>query len=299
MKLSSRESVRGFTLVELLVVIAIIGILIALLLPAVQAAREAARRMQCSNNLKQIVLALHNYHGSHKVFPPGNPFTSGGNVSMGWHRDILPYVEQGGSHERLQDGWVTMLAPTSYVCPSAVNTVDEYDKTSPGTCYIGVTGAGKNANIETLESAHCGNYYTDGILYPGSKIKISDITDGTHSTLLVGERAYMIREWTRGAWWEGNSSKKTKVCVYSSKNVRWPLNSKPQDIGYYLFDPNVPPGAAKTLLFNDIMFGSTHPGGVQFGFADGSVNFLSESIDYALFQDLATINGGEVNRWSQ
>ena len=286
----------AFTLVELLVVITIIGILIALLLPAVQAAREAARRLQCSNNLKQIGLALHNYHTAHKSFPCGAgmaPYSEGmsqGYCSIGWHVDILPYIEQ----QSLYEGGPAVALPV-YVCPSAGEVVADLGDPRPGTSYFGVTGAGKNGRFKDLEDSHCGDYYTDGVFYPLSSTRVADIRDGTSNTLAVGERTYVIRSWKSGTLWETNPD--TKVCVYSAKNVRWPINISLDEVGYYAFDSNAPSGAPKTLLFNDVMYGSRHPGGAQFAFADGSVHFLPETIDLTVYQDLATIDGGEVNRW--
>ncbi len=291
---------RGFTLVELLVVIAIIGILIALLLPAVQAAREAARRLQCANNLKQIGLAAHNYHAAHLMFPPGALMPQIGNrASAGWHVSILPYIEGGSLAHGLKDSLHDVNEPTiaalrdiavaTYLCPSAT-AVQSDAGDGAATHYFGVTGPGRNGHVKNLEMAHCGNMSTDGILYAGSEVRIADVRDGTSNTLFVGERVYLMRPWTHGAWWHG--SPETKFCVYSAKNIRWPLNTSTDDVGCYVFAPS--PGCPGTVVFNDLMFASEHPGGVQFVFADGSVHFLSETIEFSLFGDLATKAGGEV-----
>jgi prepilin-type processing-associated H-X9-DG protein len=167
----------------------------------------------------------------------------------------------------------------------------------PGTSYFGVMGAGRDAKFKDLEDGHCGDYYTDGVFYPTSGTRIADILDGTSNTLAVGERTYQIRNWTSGCWWDTDPD--TKVCVYADKNIRWPINADLDEVGYYPFDAKAPPSAPKTLLFNDLIYGSRHPGGAQFAYADGSVHFLPETIDFTIYQDLATIAGGEVNRWHE
>jgi prepilin-type N-terminal cleavage/methylation domain-containing protein len=200
---------RAFTLIELLVVIAIIAILIALLLPAVQQAREAARRSQCKNNLKQMGLALHNYHDVHLVFPPGNcsPATSlgyGSGTSTGHnlHAGILPYIDQAPLYNRLN--W--SVAPafnqtsvdtvheaavqtiiTAYICPSSqTTTLFSYSSSYP----IYVQGIAQYVGIEGSDQllAPGSTYISNGgTFFRNSKIGIHKITDGTSNTMLVGE----------------------------------------------------------------------------------------------------------------
>jgi prepilin-type N-terminal cleavage/methylation domain-containing protein/prepilin-type processing-associated H-X9-DG protein len=312
----------GFTLVDLLVVIAIIGILIALLLPAVQAAREAARRAECQNKLKQLGLALHNYHDTYKHFPPGaqndvyrepnlnNTYIKGTT----WLVFILPQMEQSALfetydfnqpynvtvNERVGNNEVLALKCPSGGKERSGNSSEAADGLRNHTThYYGVMGPSSRANpspnafggntYNYVVGTPTGNaaYATDGILgqyrdNPGSVttkhfVAIQDILDGTTSTLMVAERSMHIapgkpndyRSWVRGN--NGGSG--------ATKNVTFPINST-----FYNGSNN----------FNDISFGSDHPGGCQFTFGDGSVKFLKETISLNLYKCLASIRHGEV-----
>lgn len=295
---------RGFTLVELLVVIAIIGILIALLLPAVQAAREAARRMHCANNLKQLGLAVLLYSDANNVLPPGA--RSGLNHSGSMHSMFvyaMPFMEEAAAYGQMNLS-LPMTAPANVQVASAVGPalmcpsfsgVKEDSLIINGfvTTYSGIMGSNLQTHGFTRldNDNHCGSYFDDGLFFPGSKIKIRDITDGTSSTLGIGERSYNLRVWTRGAGYFGSVNDPSKICIASVKNVKWPINSDEQEICYS------PCNNGQTCRFNDLFFGSYHPGGAQFTFADGSVHFLEESIDMTIYKALATRNGGETLDW--
>ena len=290
----------GFTLVELLVVIAIIGILIALLLPAVQAAREAARRMQCANNLKQLGLATHIYSDAHNQFPPGA--RSGENYSGTMYSlfvYLLPYMEGNNTLQQFdltqpmtteQNELVATAVGSALVCPSFSGdreTIEDDVAMGLVTTYSGIMGSSKSSHrFLSLESEeNCGSYYDDGLFYPESQVRINDISDGTSSTFAIGERIYGLRIWTRGASYFGSLSNPKKFCVGSAKNVIWPINSDEQ--------------TANAYKFNDLFFGSEHPGGAQFVFADGSTHFINDAIDMTAYRALATRDGGETVNWEE
>ena len=217
---------RGFTLVESLVVIAIIGILVALLLPAVQAAREAARRIQCQNNLKQQGLALHNFHDAHGVFPIGGQAL----LRFTWWYDILPYIEQSAKFDELEDGYdycgtsavaagannarVHNYFPALWYCPSS--PLPKYSYRNPNVragvpTYAGIMGSvwrvsdgGEIPNTEVVGNptpmfGDQGLMTNNGILYGHSDTRIVHITDGTTMTMIVGEQSDWGVDSTTGA----------------------------------------------------------------------------------------------------
>jgi prepilin-type N-terminal cleavage/methylation domain-containing protein len=301
---SSTKSSRGFTLIELLVVISIIAILIALLLPAVQQAREAARRMQCKNNLKQLGLALHNYHDVYTTFPSGwiavDPVTRqhaahDGLNGAGWGTMILPYLDQSplynqfnanfGIHDPVNVPFIDNVLP-AWQCPSDPKP-DKWqieEEGSPGTVlaelptanYIGAFGTEALDGCEnppgTAPVNANGQCRGDGIFYHNSRVRMRDITDGTTNTLMVGER----RTDTVLGWfstWPGMVAEGEEAF----QRVLGSADHVPNDPLGHLDD-----------------FSSMHEGGAQFALGDGSVRFISENIDHGLYQSLATINGGEV-----
>lgn len=302
----------AFTLVELLVVIAIIGVLVAMLLPAVQAAREAARRMQCGNNLKQIGLALQNYHSAMRRLPPASVTDLVVNShrfnQMSWHARILPYLEETATYEMIDfnrlwdsyiDGGANRMARRSriaaFLCPTApqernlsvelANGATELDEWT--THYYGVMGAKGTApsgDPYSIDPWHPGasppmfggGHATNGVLYRNSNIKLSDVTDGTSKTFSVGEKSWIGGYY--GSWLAGISN--GQALSYSAKNVAYPLNSLSIDLTYN--------------EWNDVSFGSDHPAGAHFAFADGSVHFITENIELSLLKAAASRKSGEL-----
>jgi prepilin-type N-terminal cleavage/methylation domain-containing protein len=213
----------GFTLIELLVVIAIIAILIALLVPAVQKVREAAARAQCQNNLKQIGLALHNYHDTNDRFPPGaaadilpwkTPQTAADkDWGSSWMVFVLPFVEQNNLFSKWQfsggSGWqnandnalIRGLVIPNYHCPStSLPEWNPYSTTLPGnggttgimyTCYVAISGSATDAGVKTFGTSL---YSEQGILFAQSKVKMAQILDGTSNTIMVGEQSNHLRD---------------------------------------------------------------------------------------------------------
>lgn len=293
---------HGFTLIELLVVIAIIAILIALLLPAVQQAREAARRTQCKNNMKQLGLALHNYHDVHRAFPPGWIAVDGnvqsahdGLNGAGWGTMILPYMEQTNLYELFDANlpihhldnfeFQTVVLP-AFQCPSdpKVEMWDIEEEGSPGTVlarlptanYIGVFGTEELDGCEnapgTAPVKANGQCEGDGVLYHNSRVRIRDITDGTTNTFIIGER----KTDSQLGWfstWPGMVSEGEEAF----QRILGSADHVPNDPASHFDD-----------------FSSRHTGGAQFVLGDGSVRFISENIDHGLYQSLATIQNGEV-----
>ncbi len=272
---------RGFTLIELLVVIAIIAILIALLLPAVQQAREAARRSTCKNQMKQLGLALHNYHDTFNTFPPGG--WSGGN-QLSYTTQILPYIDQAPLYGTINfstpgDSSFDAIAARKLVvmlCPSSNKEMENGSATLFAQHYLGVQGT-----VST--TATLGNTLTanNGMMFSNSKVNFRDVTDGTSNTFQLGEHSYHkdlansnndgYRKWTRGC--AGNT------CV-SCKAIR--------DFGINRAEYN---GSSS---FTVASFGSNHVGGAHFLMGDGAVRFVSENIDLGVYRNTATANGGEV-----
>ncbi len=307
---SSQQFLRrrcAFTLVELLVVIAIIGILVGLLLPAVQSAREAARRMSCQNNLKQIGLAIHNYHDTYRQFPwvNANSTLGGGSAFVA----ILPHMEQTNAF-RLYDFTKSNRDPYNrqvvsqrlpfYWCPSAVERrpVPECDSDAgraPGSYAV---------NIGTEDYNQYWSYFglpqpsLDGMIVYSDvrdrKTKFASVTDGSSNTLLVGETAYNLPDYLFSF---GSCRGESRFSFTYWCN---PYPGSTACTTEYAFNPND--------VWNDGVFDrgwvrsfrSDHVGGVQFVFGDGSVHFVSENINAQTLDKLAARNDGEVlGDWGQ
>jgi prepilin-type N-terminal cleavage/methylation domain-containing protein len=303
---------RGFTLVELLVVIAIIGVLVALLLPAVQAARESARRTSCMNKMRQVTLAALNYQDAKKHFPPAAGDLVG-TEGLSHAAFLLPFFEEEALRSLVDPGlpWhdpINKKARDTPVpqlkCPSQVNDEWMYTNDPAGNLmqdytanhYEAVLGAkrqlctGSPASVPASEqytldcmiSSARGYAATNGIMYHDSSTKRSrtkprEITDGLSKTFLLGELSwdsYSHRSWLVG---------RTGHYIYSGKNMYTTLRSQarsdfPATIGF--------PG-------NDVSFGSQHPGGAHFSNADGSVQFVSEDTGIDILRAFASRAGGE------
>jgi prepilin-type N-terminal cleavage/methylation domain-containing protein/prepilin-type processing-associated H-X9-DG protein len=305
---------RAFTLVELLVVIAIIGILIGLLLPAIQAAREAARRRSCSNNLHQLGIGIQSHHDRHRAFPPGAYLHRDENTSgISWRVLVLNEIEETSLFQEIEplpDGgaakWNNQyIIVEAYRCAS-IPVEGDGPTTLKQAHYFGVAGPGRNGNLlTTSDTTVCGHVSYDGIFFPIFKwptagtnlklprkgIRIAKITDGTSKTLAIGERSFRFNDWMTGSIWEGTGPTPMQMCSRAAKNVSHRINTTVNSAGQFVDED----GTLKKMLDNDSAFGSLHSGGAQFCFADGSVDFISEEIDFTAYQDMTTIAGDEIN----
>ena len=298
---SNRCSRHGFTLIELLVVIAIIALLIALLLPAVQQAREAVRRTQCKNNLKQFGLALHNYHDSNRTLPPGyiSKFDASGNdlgPGWGWGAMALPYIDGANLFNSLNVNVGIELLPnaTTRVSPLAVFRCpsDIGQQTWSAHQRNISTGADLGPICDVARSNFVGMYGTsepgvdgDGVFFRNSKINLRDLIDGTSNTLVVGERSTSLGD----ATWAGAVTGAVIVPDSSDGVGSGPPESSSSLVLGHAGD-GYSPGHPRSHVNQ---FHSLHTGGVHFLLGDGSVRFLSTSMDYDLYRALATRAGGE------
>ena len=285
---------KAFTLVEVLVVIAIIGVLIALLSPAIQAAREASRRSQCQNNLKQIGLALLNYESTHKVLPPGyvSQVDSSGNdlgPGWGWAALILPQLEETALYNAIhQDRAIedpsnsARLSPVEgYYCPTEDYRHVWQAKRPDGSVICQVAESNYVAVFGTTEPGVDG----DGIFFRNSKIALRDITDGTSKTLAVGERTHQLGQ----ATWVGSV---TNASLFAEDGNTQSQGGAEQGAGMTL--GHVGEGVGPGQTGSDVnQFYSLHGNGANFVFADGHVSFLRTDMDYATYVALATRAGGE------
>jgi len=313
--LKVRSRAAGFTLVELLVVIAIIGVMVGLLLPAVQAAREAARRMSCQNNLKQIGLGLHNYHDTFKVFPAGFYMNDGtynaaktpqqASNGLAWSTMILPFIEQSPLYDLVQTQTLSFArhwelangaAPanaiaaartgvSSYICPSDTMGLINTKRGNYGNNnYLG--NSGNNAARDLL-----------GIFFVNSRIGMRDITDGTSNTFMVVECSGTADaptvlkcggtacNWSAGLWIGAR---------FLGTAATWHPGIESHDIDSFGGMPSAMVNASSANWGASWGNSSRHPGGLQTVLCDGSVKFVTDSIDLNMYRWLRNRSDGNV-----
>ena len=323
MKVRNRS---GFTLIELLVVIAIIGVLVSLLLPAVQQAREAARRSQCKNNLKQIGLALHNYEATSRLLPPGyvsvpgfgtmDPVSGDWGTGWGWLTYLLPYVEQAPLYNALNlnvncwDPRNAVLVTTSlpvYLCASAVNpanTVNVEDVNHNTLAVFGRANYVHNVGWNDLWSAPAStpqdySGVANGVMYRDSSIKLRDVTDGLSNTVFAGERSPNLSDavWPGAMPGSAHYARPPFGSIGSGgPGTNWDsggsyvgAHSGPSiyEFPIVIHPPNSPLG------HTDQMY-SQHAGGAHILLGDGSVRFIIDSVNLSTWSALCSRNSGEV-----
>jgi prepilin-type N-terminal cleavage/methylation domain-containing protein len=325
------QRIKGFTLVELLVVIAIIGVLVALLLPAVQQAREAARRMQCANNLKQIGLAFHNYEGTYKVLPPETMANNGSAHGATAFVFILPYVEQTALWDRLasvgmgaQVSWwmgssntthtprmraaLDAYTVTAYRCPSS--QLPKFRDINGARMMVGsyVLIAGSNLHDSTDRRGADGGHCSGGGIFPGSVARrFGEVTDGTSNTFMLCEQS----NWVAGQINNFRTAFETSGPWMGVKNTRipsgdgtWSITGAHDtatvgaDMRSYAMttirDAPNPRGVANYMgaVRCNTPLSSAHPGGVQSVLADGSVRYVTDNINLTTLKYLADRDDG-------
>ncbi|WP_417749310.1 DUF1559 domain-containing protein [Rosistilla oblonga] len=324
-----RQRFAGFTLVELLVVIAIIGILVSLLLPAVQQAREAARRMQCTNRLKQLELAVHNYHDTFGVFPSGSINGAGDNpngahgsgakaIGGSWNLLILAQMEQPALHDQfmtianerpevadwLGNGVYTSQGITvgseqlpALLCPSHPSNVE---KLANGT---GLEHLARGNYAACYGKAGYGAIHTEdanegGVFGNNSRFQMRDVRDGTANTISISELKFRLRSSSGPSYQDSRGTWAYAVMggdIFSTKTG--PNSATPDGVWGCRNHPQsgmpcVQIGSPYTELYAAAR--SYHPGGVMGAMADGSVRFFTETVDLAVWQAIGTRSGGEV-----
>lgn len=287
----------AFTLVELLVVIAIVGLLVALLLPAVQAARESARRIQCVNNFKQLGLALQSYHDALGKLPPGylatGAYVDGGiDTTPGWAWGcfILPYLEQSNLQGKFNFNLPVQKSPAistvvpAFVCPSDVLLREPFSVTDNSwkpICTIAPSSCAACCGGGVATTAATGN----GCFYRNSAVRLIDIKDGTSATIFLEERAFAK---VQGTWVGAVNGGYANTGALNPKAVPGKLGQGAADLVL------IHSGTVNDLTGRSLDDASSmHPGGANFLFADGSVRFIIDATDRATMQAMGTTSGGE------
>jgi prepilin-type N-terminal cleavage/methylation domain-containing protein len=297
--MSIKNRQRGFTLVELLVVIAIIGVLVALLLPAIQAARESARKTSCRNNLRQLGVGVHNYETSFRRLPSGYTYTMGtqGNaLGFSWITMLLPFIEESSKYQQFnfklpvydpvnapvrEMHIQTLLCPTDDVSPSGFVMMG--DERYAMACYVANFGTPDLDEDQEQELSDSGRPW--GPFYRNSRTKLKEITDGLSSTLMVGERQ-------NGPFRTAGSHG-----VHFEYETTWAgavrdIDDNSDDHGHMvLFQTGHTPNHADS---DDRDVSASHSGEAQFLLCDGSVHSIPEEIDETVYFALGTMNGDEI-----
>ena len=291
-----KNSLRGFTLIELLVVIAIIAILIALLLPAVQQAREAARRSSCKNNLMQINVAIQNYEMAHNMLPSGtvNPTGPIQNVAQGdhlsWILQILPYLDEKVAFNKFDFNQGAYAPENKQVADYPIAILKCPSNPAPGHSYAGVQN-----DVEAPIDVN-----NNGVFFLNSSVTYDDIPDGSSKTLFVGE----ITEGNELGWVSGTRSTLRNSGTAINSNLtamfagqaafenRFSAEGPDPSSDSEKTDNQSPVNAAQLLQVGG--FSSHHTGGTHFGLGDGSIRFISENINLPIYQALANRHDGQL-----
>jgi prepilin-type N-terminal cleavage/methylation domain-containing protein len=320
------KSRPAFTLIELLVVIAIIAILIGLLLPAVQKVREAAARMSCQNNLKQLALACHNYHDANGELPTGGPKNAPTLYLIGWPGYLFPYFEQDNRRMMIDSftsnammtvmPWRLDTAPHNgghqiytdtikvFTCPSSElggKSPDSYNapsipairaKEQGALHYRGIAGSDTLGLFQGTWGRHQW-YTTSGVIYPESEVALPQISDGTSNTLLFGETSSAIGRASPPSGWGG-----IQPWTWGYYNYETVPSRPSPDNGWLMIDHKMivwPIGYTGSFFTNETPLTSNHGGGgVNVAMGDGSIHFLTKSTDLNILKAYATRAGGEV-----